>query len=55
VRIFTSAIDSGFIWSSCPLLPVSIVNTPSIVYVFWPLLPWRLVPTMPGANVARAA
>ena len=52
----TSAIASGFICSSCPLLPVSIVDTPSIMMLFCPPPPRRVVvPVTPGVSAVRVA
>ena len=52
----TSAIASTFICSICPLLPVSIVETPSIMMLFWPPPPRRVVvPVTPGVNCVRLA
>ena len=47
---------SGFICNNCPLLPVSIVDTPSIMMLFWPPPPSRVVvPTTPGVRAVNAA
>ncbi len=55
----TSAIDSTFISTSGRLLPVSIVDTPSIITLLLPppveeTSPMRLVPVTPGASAASA-
>ena len=56
VSTFTSAIASTFIWSICPLLPVSIVETPSIMMLFCPPPPRRVVvPVTPGVSWVRLA
>ncbi len=59
MRTFTSAIDSTFICSSGRLLPVSIVETPSIMMLGSPPPPMRcgvLLPSCvtPGASSASA-
>ena len=47
---------SGFICSNWPLLPVSIVDTPSIMMLFCPPPPSRVVvPTTPGVRAVNAA
>ena len=60
----TSAIESTFIWINCPLFPVSIVDTPSIMMLFCPPPPSRWTPPAiavpvcamaPGTSVAKPA
>lgn len=55
VTTFTSAIASTLVCSIWPLLPVSMIDTPSIWKLFWPPPPSRDVPTTPGASDARLA
>ena len=50
----TSAIDSTFICSRMALLPVSTAETPSIMMLFPPPPPIRVVPVTPGASEASA-
>src|SRR5580765_4060484 len=41
---FTSPIDSMFMASIWPLLPVSMAEAPSIMMLFWPTAPRRAAP-----------
>ena len=51
----TSAIDSTLTATMSRLLPVSMVDTPSIMKLVSPPPPMRAVPLTPGANVASVA